>query len=393
MASARVVPGASSGLTVEVVRTVSGIEKLRAEYTQLQTTTGNDLPFALQEWHVAWCRHFLREKPSIVDQPIFHVVRTKDGNCVAILPFILTRRRVGGLSVASVAPLGADPAITEIRASLVQPGYEDRVAGTVSQRLNQRGDWDWIQWIGRLDPFDKAIANLRTLQWQPIAPCYILDLPATWEEFRAGLKRNIRESLRHCYNSLKRDGHEFTLQVAAEPDPVAQAVERLFVLHTLRAGMSGTVVHPNRFAGVGLRRFVVEVCNALAARDVVRMFELQIGGKIVASRIGFVVGGSLYLYYSGFDPEWSKYGVMTTTMAEAIKYAIAHGLKTVNLSPGNDVSKTRWGPREFSYYSASEHSGRLRSRIVRQAYVKAQSGDGLGGWLLRRLIPGQRDWN
>jgi len=220
----------------------------------------------------------------------------------------------------------------------------------------------------------------------------VLDLPTTWEEFRAGLKRNIRESLRHCYNSLKRDGHAFTMTLASSPDAVREAVEVLFVLHALRAAMPGTIEHPNRFAGAGLRQFLQEACGELAARDIARVFQLTIDGRVVASRIGFEVGDSLYLYYSGFDPDWSKYSVMTTVVAEAIKYAIQRGLKTVNLSPGNDVSKTRWSPREVPQQIANERSGRLRSRLVRYAYVKARSRAGLLGWLLNR-IPGRRHWD
>jgi CelD/BcsL family acetyltransferase involved in cellulose biosynthesis len=83
------------------------------------------------------------------------------------------------------------------------------------------------------------------------------------------------------------------------------------------------------------------------------------------------------MYYSGFDPEWSRFSVMTTTVAEAIKYAIEHGLKTVNLSPGNDVSKTRWGPRELQYTSAYEQRDRLRSRLASRAYVRTHFDAGL----------------
>src|SRR5882672_11395033 len=230
-------------------------------------------------------------------------------------------------------------------------------------------DWDWIHWMGPPDLFSAALGRQRGLDWQPAPPSYVLDLPTTWEEFRAGLKRNIRESLRHCYNSLKRDGHAFVMTLASSPDAVREGLEVLFVLHALRAAMPSSIEHPNRFAGAGLRQFLHEACGELAARDIVRLF------------------------YSGFDPDWSKYSVMTTTVAEAIKYAIARGLKTVNLSPGNDVSKTRWSPREIPQQIANERSGRLRSRLVRYAYVKARSHAGLQGWLLNRLIPGRRHWD
>jgi Acetyltransferase (GNAT) domain len=103
------------------------------------------------------------------------------------------------------------------------------------------------------------------------------------------------------------------------------------------------------------------------------------------------VGDGLYLYYSGFDPEWSRYGVMTTTVAEAIKYAIAHGLKTVNLSTHKDVSKSRWSPRQVDYRSAFEQGHRLRSGLARRTYMTARSGKGLPGWALQHLVS-RRNW-
>jgi CelD/BcsL family acetyltransferase involved in cellulose biosynthesis len=386
-------PVPAGELTVHVVRSVAGVAQLKSDFAHLDLVTGNTLPFALFEWHLAWCRHFLRQERGVEDQPMYYVVRTHVGTCVGIVPLILTRRRLGALKFASAGLLGADPAITEVRSSLVQPGYEAAVAEALHGSLTNSRDWDWIHWRGPPDPFSAALGSLRGLRWQPVPPTYVLDLPPTWEEFRAGLKRNIRESLRHCYNSLKRDGHAFTVALAESPNAVKEALELLFVLHAMRAGMPGTTPHPNRFVGAGLRQFLQEACGELAARDIVRVFQLMIGGRAVASRIGFEVGDSLYLYYSGFDPQWSKYSVMTTVVAEAIKYAIARGLKTVNLSPGNDVSKTRWGPREIPYQVAHEHSGRLRSRLVRQVYVKARSRAGLQGWLLNRLIPGRRNWD
>jgi hypothetical protein len=103
-----------------------------------------------------------------------------------------------------------------------------------------------------------------------------------------------------------------------------------------------------------------------------------------------VVGDGLYLYYSGFDPKWWEFGVMTTTMAEAIKYAIGRGLRIVHLSPTWTVSKSRWGPRQVDYGSAYETRARLRSRLANSAYLKIKSDP--GSKLLQRLIT-RRSWH
>ena len=380
-------------VTIETVTTVDGIEALRPCYERLHRVTGNTLPFALHEWHLAWCRHFLNCNPRIRDEPLFYVLRDSAGTCVGIVPFVVSRRRVGLLNIVSVNLLGDDPAITELRAPIIEPGYEYLAASAVQHHLAAVGHWDWIHWTGISHAFAEALAVGGDLQRQPPLSDYVLDMAPTWEEFRLRLKRNIRESLRHCYNSLKRDNHHFELQVIEDPAEVSRGLDRFLELHIMRANFQTTVIHPNRFESRVCRDFLFEVCERLAERGAVRLFQLKIGSQVVASRIGFVVGGSLYLYYSGFDPEWSRYSVMTTTVAEAIKYAIAHGLKTVNLSPTKDISKSRWSPRQVDYQSAYEQSGRLRSRLARRAYMKARSGEGLQSWVLQHLIPARRHWH
>ena len=220
-------------------------------------------------------------------------------------------------------------------------------------------------------------------------------LAPTWDAFRGGLKRNIRESLRHCYNSLKRDGLSFELEIAQAPDAVRNALHTFFSLHAMRAGLTRTVTHPDRFPSETSRRFLYEVCERLAARDAVRVFVLKIRGCVVAVRIAFVVGEHLYLYYSGFDPRWARYSVSTTIVAEAMRYAIDQGLTGVNLSTGTDVSKTRWGARLVPFQEAIQTRPRMRSRVTYAAYRRLLGGQSAEprGWrsVVRRRLP-VRSW-
>ena len=387
------VAAGSLELTADVVVTVEGIRALTPDYEHLYRVSGNTLPFAMQEWHLAWCAHFLNRNRQIQEQPLFHVLRDSAGECVAIVPLILTRRRLGPLKLATVGSIGADPGLTEIRTSLVRPGYERLTVRAVHASLAGVADWDWVQWSGISGAMAEAMARETTPQWYAASDDYVLDLPASWQEFRAGLKRNVRESLRHCYNSLRRDGHAFEFIVAREREEVLQALDRFFELHALRANMARGPKHPNYFSGRSLQEFLRDVCNSLAARDAVRVFQLKIGPEIVASRVGFVVGDSVYLYYSGFDPAWARYSVMTTTVAEAFKYAIAHGLTTVNLSLTGEQSKLRWRPRLVEFHSALVHREALSSRIVCTAYRVAMSSNGASARLLKSLFWLHRDWN
>ena len=385
--------GAPERVTLEIVGDLEGIRALAPDYERLYQVTGNTLPFATQEWHLAWCEHLLNRGPGAHQQPLFCVLRTPEGSCVAIVPLIHTVRQLGPLKVEVLGLIGADPALTEIRNPLIEPGYERATVRAVHERLASMIRWDWIQWSGVSEALAQALTLEARPQWYRTIDDYVLDLPTAWPVFRATLPRNLRESLRHCYNSLRRDGHTFELVLARDPVEVRWAIYRFLQLHTLRAHMKWGTVHADHFAANSPRAFLYAVCDRLAARDAVRVFQLRIGDAIVASRVGFVIGNSLYLYYSGFDPAWARYSVMTTTLAEALRYAIAIGLETVNLSTTADRAKLRWRPRRIDFRSALVHRDSVRSRLACSAYRVAVSGSGAPQRLLKRLLGTRRDWN
>jgi CelD/BcsL family acetyltransferase involved in cellulose biosynthesis len=380
-------------LNIAVVDSVEGIRALRSDYEHLYRATGNTLPFALQEWHLAWCAHFLDRDPQVRRQPLFHVLRDRSGECAAILPLMFTRRRVGPLKVASVSLLGADPNFTEIRNPLVKPGYERLTLQAVHASLASIDEWDWIDWNGIGEPLAAALAAEFTPLWYEAREDFVLDLPPSWEELRAGLSRNMRKWLRHCYNSLNRAGHSFELVVAREPAEVRPALDRFLELHTLRAQMAWGQKHQDSFTARPVRDFLYDVCERFAARRALRVFQLKIDGAIVTSRIGFVAGDSVYLYYSGFAPTWARYSVMTTTMAEAFKYSIAEGLKSVNLTLIREQSKLRWRPRIVEFHSALVQRQLLRSRLMCRAYLAVRSAQGAPGRLLQNLLWRNRSWS
>jgi CelD/BcsL family acetyltransferase involved in cellulose biosynthesis len=120
----------------------------------------------------------------------------------------------------------------------------------------------------------------------------------------------------------------------------------------------------------------------------VRVFMLRVGSDVVAARIGFVIGKSLYLYYSGYDPAFGKYSVMTTVVAEALRCAISEKLTSVNLSMGRDLSKTRWRPNETLYREALQISTSSHAKFTLSTYRNIRRGlrSSPIRWLASRLL-------
>jgi CelD/BcsL family acetyltransferase involved in cellulose biosynthesis len=273
----------------------------------------------------------------------------------------------GPLQVGQLQFIGADENITELRGIAAREDLADEIYLALLKCLRRElPPCSWIKFSGiRSAPVSDGIAQAFTPpQWIRDIPSFVLKLRPSWEEFRSNLPRNIRESLRKCYNSPRRDGVELDLVTVTGGPGLDQAVSDFLRLHAARAQLAGTVTHPNVFRLPQSRRFLHEVCHRFAARRQLCIYQLKHGENIVASRIGFICNDSMYLYYSGYDPEYSQYSVMTRVVAEAIRDSISRGLSTVNLSTGRDVSKERWRPDEVSYQEMEVVLPGVRHRLA-----------------------------
>lgn len=352
---------------VSIVRDMATLRSSRADWDALLARAGNHLPFMTLTWLDAWWKHF-REEGRVRDELAVHLAHDGD-RLVGAVPLMVSHRRAGPLHARMSSLLGADPYITELRTPLVDPAYAIDVARALSQHLLEDREWDWIHWTGlaRGGEFASALEQALPIEWTSELTTNVLSLPSSWDELKKGLKRNIKESLRRCYNAPKRDGLELRLEVARTPEEVARALETFFALHTLRSQVKDTTDHPDRFAKRTTRAFLEDVTARLANEKAACVFSLWLGDRVVAARVGLLLPKGLYLYYSGYVPDYSKYSVATTIVAEAMQWAIREKLEFVHLSTGSDVSKARWGPREETFHDAISLAPRAHAWAVHGA--------------------------
>ncbi len=342
-------------LYIETITSERALSLLEPEWVALERSSGNTLPFRTFDWAACWWLHLREDRLALKDSLALLAVRASDGRLVGVAPLMLTERpSVGPIRARCLQFIGADPNITEIRGALCEPSLErECYAATHAELVRLLPGLDWVCWTG-IDDRHGAPEALRTadVEWGDGVSCYTLDLPATWEELRGSRPSNLKESLRKCYRSLQREGLDLRVEVVTEEASVAPALEDVFRLHAARSAMPGTVRHNDVFQDAACRAFVADVCRRFAARGRLRIFRLHVGGALAATRVAFVLGGSMYLYYSGFDPAYAKHGVATTIVAEAIRRAIGERLSSINLSSGKDQSKVRWRPTEIPFREA-----------------------------------------
>ena len=364
-------------LSVSHVVSTEQFRSLEEEWRLLEKRVSPTVPFVTYDWAASWWTHLRESGTGVRDELSLRTFRASNGEIVAIAPTMLTYRPGNGpLSSRQFQYLGADANITELHGMLVSPGHLVAAHAALLDELKAaKGTWDWMvltlpvhdELNALLDHRFPAFAVHREI------PVFHVNLTPTWDEFKGRLGRNIKESIRRCYNAPKRDGLSLEFEVLDDGSDVGVAIQDFFRLHSARANLADTVRHSDVFGSVRSKLFLMDVAQRCARAGTFRAFRLKVAGAVVATRLGFVVGECLYLYYSGYDPSFRKYSVMTTVLCEAMKYAIAKGYRIVNLSTGADESKLRWSPVPTLHQEVLIVSPSLRGRLVHTATNQARA--------------------
>ena len=372
---------ATATLTLATIHSDAALMALAPEWNALCATLPLQHPFAEPDLHLHWWRHLRARRLLIHDRLHAFALRDAHGKLVAVAPMMISvRPGLGAFGVKVLQFFGADPNITEVRGLICHPDDSDAaLAALQTYLLAHRHLWDWIEWQGLSPEQARQLSSPGIDQPKARVMCY-RPLPADWDTLKGGLSRNMKEAIRKCFNSLRRDGLQHRFDVVERPVDVAAALADFYRLHALRAGSAEGVPHADAFRDRKSRAFLSAHAMMLAREDRLRVFQLRIGGELAATRIGFVQGDQLYLYYSGYDPRWSAYSIMTTLVIEIMRWAIAQGCSVVNLSTGRDLSKLRWQPQEEVLHNAIQISPRTGSTLLFRTYTQLR-----GLPLMRRL--------
>jgi CelD/BcsL family acetyltransferase involved in cellulose biosynthesis len=355
-------------LSVERLKCVEAFEALLPEWEALEALLSPRTPFTSPIWNQLWWKYFAHQGLLRHDECFVHALRDDSGRLVAVAPLMRTYQPAfGPLRFCKLQFFGTDPSLTEIRGIICQVERQGEVVHALMDHFEgSNNKWELFEWSGiHLDgEAHKRLASAGDIITRRTLPDYVISLPRSWEEFHSRLSNNTRKSLRKGYEFIDREGHKIALRVTESPGELGDALERFFSLHKARAKATGMKPHRDSFRHTKHRNFLSEIVDHMGARGLLRVFQLESGSEIIASRIAFALGGELYLYFSGYDPRWRKYGVMTTLMVETIKWAIEHGYTLINLSTGKDISKLRWKPTEINVLDVAQSPPSLRGKLT-----------------------------
>jgi CelD/BcsL family acetyltransferase involved in cellulose biosynthesis len=355
------------------VGSLDGFAALRDDWDQVVERLEVRSAFHSFAWNWAWWKHFGRGRLRIL-------VIGLPGEVRGIAQF--HERRHAGL-LTSLAPIGWGNRLTEQIDLLLPEAEREELLGVVAAWLGRQGcTWAWVP--GLCPEQARSLGGAVGSVFEKEIPFEFLDLPESWPALVAGLNKSMRDNVKYYPKLMVRNGHDFRLRIAATPTEVAEALPTLVRLHGRRAGMRGSVNHRNYLQDRGHQEFLADALPALAAAGQAKIGLLEVGEEVVAAVSWLERGDSIGLYYTGFEPSWSKYSVVMVATSEVLQYAIAAGVRRIEFLRGTDPFKTRWGTTQRMTVDVAVAK---RTKLVRPLLNTAVAGRHRAR-RLRRLVKG-----
>jgi CelD/BcsL family acetyltransferase involved in cellulose biosynthesis len=345
-------------VTTQIVTDIGTFIGLESEWNDAVARARVPHPFLLHEWFRTWWECFGGARRLHI------IVIRHGGQIAAIAPLMSEQVHIYGLPIRKFdllqndhtpradfivadAPLVAYPAIwNAFRASAAE--------------------WDLLQ-LSRLpddSPTRMAMASLayrdgcQTGSWRGDVSPY-LQLSGTWESYHASLSSKFRSNLRNRLSRLNAFG-EPRLEVLETPAAIASARE-----DALRLEASGWKhdSHTSITSDRSVERFYTRLAERAAERGWLRLMFLSVGGRRIATSYGSRFDNRLFLFKTGYDPQYATCSPFKLLTYFATERAYAEGLREIDFLGNAEPWKLEWTgasrPHEWLFVCSGTVRGRL----------------------------------
>jgi CelD/BcsL family acetyltransferase involved in cellulose biosynthesis len=290
------------------------------------------LPFVTPAWQRVWLRHFQGDREV-------RVFTARDGDRVtAVAPLLIDGAK---------ATFVGHHSICDYMDAAAAPGCERDLWRAILERLAADGISEFdlrglLETSPTLDAVEHAApAAGYTVQREDEAISPICELPASWDEYLNRLSKKDRHEMRRKMRRLDTAGGDVQFRVITEASEADALLDRLF--HLMRISNH----HKEEFLDrPGMMAFFRDMTAVMANAGMLRLYVLTFDGEAVAMVLNFDIGGRLYMYNSGYEPQYSHYAVGLMSKALLLQDAIENGRTAVDFMRGDESYKYDLGARD-----------------------------------------------
>ena len=350
----------AAAYSVDVVSDYARFVNLEAEWNETVERAGIAHPFLRHEWVRTWWDAF-----STPSARLYILVVRAHGRITAIAPFMRDTAPMYGVPARRIRFIQNDhtPRTDIIVAAQPDESYRaiwralradrDRWDVLLLSQLERESDTRRV--FGELAAADRCATGV----WQSSNSPY-LSLTGTWDEYLNSLPAKFRSNLRNRMSRLTRLG-EPVLEVLSERSAIEAACDEAWRLES--SGWkreAGTAIT----CDPAVHRFYTTLVERGTAAGWLQLLFLKVGDRRIATSYGACFNGRLFLFKTGYDPEFATGAPFKILTYFAIREAYAHGLTEVDFLGDAEPWKLEWTSTSRGHDWLFVFADTMRARLL-----------------------------
>jgi len=170
-----------------------------------------------------------------------------------------------------------------------------------------------------------------------------MELPASFEEYLESLSTKQRHEVRRKLRRLNEEGN-IEYRFVNEGAAVRTTMDTFFKMFVESRRDKAD------FMTEKMASYFRRLADAMAQAGLLRLGVLELDGKPLAEIMCFDYRGCIYLYNSGYDPDYVSLSAGLLSKVLAIKDSIEKGRKKFDFLKGAEIYKSHVGGREVPLY-------------------------------------------
>ena len=296
-------------------------------------------PFVLPEWMQTWWQVFGADA-----KPYIHVV--KDGEkVIGIAPLMIkddTGYLIGSTDVCDYLDF------------IITPGMEDVFFNILLDYLKKNHikglDLKHVRPDSTVITSLVPLAKSRKYQVENSeeAVSFEMDLPSSFDEYLQTLSTKQRHEVRRKLRRLTEEG-KIEYRFIEKGGELPAAMDTFFKMFT-ESRQDKAV-----FLTEQMKSYFRLLVDTMKEIGILKLGILELDGKPVAEIMCFDYNDCMYLYNSGYDPQYVSLSVGLLSKALAVKDSIEKGKKRFDFLKGADTYKEHLGGKEVPLYRCQIH--------------------------------------
>lgn len=183
-------------------------------------------------------------------------------------------------------------------------------------------------------------------------------LSGSFEEYIKTFDSKQRNNIKRRQKKLY-EQHGFGYS-SCDPSKTTEGLKTLFELHESRAKRKNIV---STFKGTRLFEFHKGLLHRTGENGWTWLRFIRKEEEIISAFYGFALGGHLFGYQMGIDPDWEQYGPGSVLIYEIIREAFSRGYKEYDLLRGNEGYKRDWTRNHRVLFSVDIYNKTVRGSL------------------------------